>query len=119
MPRVLPSIRMIDALYMPRDGVILLFGTSNTVREAFLSLFYRTFATSRAAADPYHLALSVGLEKNTTTALAQVAPVNWPSRATDKPTLADRPLPPIESEMTEPEATATETTATTAEEVSA
>ena len=99
MPRVLPSIRMIDALYVPRDGLILLFGTSNAVREAFLSLFYRTFSTSLTTADPYHLAMSLELDKRATEAMTQIAPVNWPGGASGRPTLADRPLPVVASEV--------------------
>jgi DNA recombination-dependent growth factor C len=78
MPRVLPTIRMIDALYLPGDGVVLLFGTSNAVREAFLSLFYRTFGSSLAPADPHGLALSAGLDRPLAAALDQVTPIAWP-----------------------------------------
>jgi hypothetical protein len=101
MPRVLPSIRLIDALYVPRDGLILVFGTAKAVRESFLSLFYKTFSISLSMADPYHLAMSLDLDKNATEALSQVAPVNWPDNASGKPTLGDRPLPAIETEPVE------------------
>jgi DNA recombination-dependent growth factor C len=98
MPRVLPTIRLVDALYVPKDGLILLFGTAKSVRESFLSLFYRTFSTSLTMADPYHLAMSLELEKNAAEALTRVAPVNWPGNTQDSPTLGDRPLPPLEAE---------------------
>ncbi len=101
MPRVLPSVRMIDALYLPRKGLILLFGTSNTVREAFLSLFYRTFSTSLVTADPYHLAVSFELDQGANEALTQVAPVLWPCRSAEAPTLGDRPAPQVQAKPVE------------------
>ena len=79
LPRVLPTINLVDVLYLPESRLLLLFATANGVREEFLSLFYRTFAVSLAAADPHRLALSLDLGGRRTDALHDLAPVRWPS----------------------------------------
>ena len=77
MPRVLPTINLVDAVYVPREELILLFATSNAVKEAFHSLFYATFAVSLRPANPSRLALSFDLGKDENDRLAELAPHAW------------------------------------------
>lgn len=77
LPRILPTINLVDAVYVPRDELILLFATANAVQEAFQSLFYRTFAVSLRPADPSRLALSFDLGKDENDRLAELAPHTW------------------------------------------
>ncbi|MCA8972957.1 MAG: hypothetical protein KDC95_24450, partial [Planctomycetes bacterium] len=58
--------------------LVMLFGTSNPVREAFLSLFYKTFGARLSAADPHRLALATGLDRQRIDALREITPVRWP-----------------------------------------
>ncbi len=99
MPRVLPTIRLIDALYLPKDGMILLFGTSSSVREAFLSLFYKTFSATLAPADPYRLAVSLNLGKEQADQLSRVTQVSWPRSSSAPSTTEDEPTPTEDLEV--------------------
>lgn len=85
LPRVLPTIALVDALFFPKQRMIMLFGTSKAVKEAFLSLFYRTFSVSLRAADPYQLAMSLDLDSTRKHALETVTPVQWPSDRKTRP----------------------------------
>ncbi len=88
LPRVLPSINLVDLVYLPEQSSIMLFSTSQAVKEAFTSLFYKTFSTSLQASDPFQLALNLGLTKEQSESLDQVGPINWPSW-NKKPEAAD------------------------------
>lgn len=92
LPRVLPTISLVDALYFPKQRMIMLFGTSKAVREAFLSLFYKTFSVSLRIADPYQLAMSLDLDTTRQHALATVTPVQWPTAHRSKPGLRPAPV---------------------------
>ena len=85
LPRVLPTIGLVDALYFPGQQMVMLFGTSNAVREAFLSLFYKTFAISLRSADPYQLAMSLDLNSARRRALDTIAPIQWPTDRASRP----------------------------------
>lgn len=77
LPRILPSVRLVDVLYDKKRQLVLLFGTSNAVREEFVKLFFRTFATTLVPADAYELAARAGLDRDTRAYLDEVAPVRW------------------------------------------
>ncbi len=77
LPRILPSVRLVDVLYDRKRELVLLFGTSNAVREEFVKLFFRTFATTLVPADAYQLAARAGLDRDTRAYLDEVAPVRW------------------------------------------
>lgn len=79
MPRVLPSINLVDALLFPQKQMVMLFATSAAVKESFLSLFYKTFGVSLLPADPFHLATRLDLPGDQAEYLHQVSPVKWPS----------------------------------------
>lgn len=100
LPRVLPTISLVDALLFPEQGMVMLFGTSNNVKEAFLSLFYKTFSLSLRSADPYQLAMSLDLDSARQQALETIAPIAWPNdrRAIPAATQTDPALPVAELE---------------------
>ena len=77
LPRVLPSIRLIDVSWFPSRNIMLLHGTAKAVQEQFLHLVYRTFSTSLRRADPLHLAENLKLDAEHKRYLEQVSPVNW------------------------------------------
>ena len=77
LARTLPAVKLIDALLVPQRRLLFLFATSNSVREAFLTLFHKTFSVSLAPADPYRLALSLNLSKESRDSLGDVCPVKW------------------------------------------
>jgi len=85
LPRVLPTVSLVDALYVPDRGLVLLFSSSARVREEFNKLFFRTFAQSLVQAGPGTLATRVGLPREPLAYLEQVAPVPWPGPATRAP----------------------------------
>lgn len=97
LPRVLPSVRLIDALWAPKAGLVMLFGTAKSVREEFSKLFFRTFAVNLAEADPYGLATRVGLDREAQAYLDEVSPVPWPGEDTRRGSRS-RPAP-IEIEV--------------------
>ena len=78
LPRVLPSVGFVDALYFPEKKVVLLFATGRALQEAFDGLFCRTFDARLLSADPYLLALRSGISEAQQRALDQVSPVKWP-----------------------------------------
>jgi hypothetical protein len=80
LPRVLPTVRLVDVLYEPRQRLLMLFGTARAVREEFHKLFFRTFAVNLVECEPYVLATHVGLDRETAARLEQVSPVPWPSQ---------------------------------------
>lgn len=94
LPRVLPTIRMIDALFYPAERTVLLFGTSNAVREAFASLFYKTFSCSITPADPYHVALSLDLGRDPEARLNDATPIRWPIAGGKETDQRSRARPP-------------------------
>jgi hypothetical protein len=77
LPRILPSVALVDVLYEPRGGLLLLFGTSKAVREDFVKLFFRTFAVNLVVADAYESAARAGLGRDAQAYLEEVAPVRW------------------------------------------
>jgi len=92
LPRVLPSVRLIDALYAPSSGLVMLFGTAKSVREEFHKLFFRTFAANLVEADAYGLATRVGLDRDALSYLDEVAPVKWPQDGTRRGPAGNEPI---------------------------
>lgn len=81
LPRVLPSVSLIDALYVPAKQLILLFATGNGVREQFARLFHATFDAQALPMDPRFLAQSLPLGRELHGYLDEVTPVKWPRAA--------------------------------------
>src|SRR5690606_32141553 len=77
LPRILPSVALVDVLYEPSRQLVLLFGTAGSVREEFVKLFFRTFATTLVPADAHELAARAGLDRDTQARLEGASPVRW------------------------------------------
>lgn len=78
LPRTLPAVQFIDALWHREERRVLLFATSTRLREAFESLFVRTFAQSLEQAGPLAIAERAKLDAERQAYLAEVSPVPWP-----------------------------------------
>ena len=98
LPRVLPSVRLIDALWAPASGVVMLFGTAKGVREEFHKLFARTFAVNLVEADAHGLAARSGLGRDALAYLDEVSPVPWPREGGAGPRLVERGPAEVEEE---------------------
>ncbi|MHC5065517.1 MAG: recombination-associated protein RdgC [Planctomycetota bacterium] len=90
LPKTLPTVRLIDALYTPKRKQILLFASAKGVQEQFCKLFFSTFGSNLIAGDPYNLAARLGLGREQSGYLDQASPVPWPQakRATGHVELA-------------------------------
>ncbi|MCR9248609.1 MAG: recombination-associated protein RdgC [bacterium] len=94
LPRVLPTINLVDALMFHERKTILLFGTSNAVIEAFGKLFFETFALPLDRANPYQCATRLGLDRDLVAGLDRLQPIRWPDvTGGDQP--ARRELPSV------------------------
>lgn len=96
LPRVLPTVNLIDALLFHERKTVLLFATSKNVVESFGKLFFETFSIPLDRANPYQCALRSGLDRAATAALDRAEPVRWPDHTDGK---GRAPLPaaaPIE-----------------------
>lgn len=104
LPRTLPSVQFIDALWRPKQQRLVLFTTSNSVREEFEKLFFKTFAVAPEPASPYSLATHAGLDREQLAYLEEVSPVPWP-RAGGRRTAAPLPVadPVAATESAEPD----------------
>lgn len=78
LPRVLPTVNLVDALLFHDRKTILLFATSQSVVESFGKLFFETFALPLNRASPYQCALHAGLDREAIGALDRLEPVRWP-----------------------------------------
>jgi DNA recombination-dependent growth factor C len=99
LPRVLPTIQLVDALLYPDRRTILLLNTSKSIAESFHKLFFQTFSLPLEATDPLQLGLRVGLDQETQHALSRVEPMRWPGSerrgelsARDEARTTDRPM---------------------------
>jgi hypothetical protein len=80
LPRVLPTINLVDALLFHDRKTVLLFATSKSVREQFGKLFFETFSLPLERGDPLTLARRCGIDRGLQGALDGVEPVRWPRR---------------------------------------
>lgn len=78
LPRVLPSVNLVDALYSPERKLVLLFSTSKAVKEAFQKLFQQSFGVRLIEADPYVSAGLARITRDQHAYLDKVSPVQWP-----------------------------------------
>jgi len=91
LPRVLPSVNLVDVLFEPRSRRILMFSASRTVREQFEKLFHQTFEAHLLPADPVNLARHLELSREQEDYLAQVSPVRWPRDRQDNTAVMESP----------------------------
>ncbi len=101
LPRLLPGVQLIDALWHPDRRLVLLFATGNSMAEEFKKLFVKTFGAQLIEAGPEALAERSGLSREALAYLPEVSPVRWP-RQGDEPVRA--PAPALTHEAPEDEA---------------
>src|SRR5262249_42213159 len=85
LPRVLPTVNLVDALLFHDRRTVLLFATGSSVREAFGKLFFEAFPWPRDRGDPLACARRTGLDKEALAALEGVEPVHWLPRPAAAP----------------------------------
>ncbi|MEQ1631711.1 MAG: recombination-associated protein RdgC [Planctomycetota bacterium] len=86
LPRVLPTINMVDALLYHDRRTVILLNTSKSVGEAFDKLFFQTFQVTLEKSDPLQLGFQAGLDPETQHKLQRAEPVRWPkSEPSDEP----------------------------------
>lgn len=78
LPRVLPSVNLVDALWFPARKVTLLMNTAQAVAETFARLFAQSFAARLELVDPYLWAQQLPLDGEHKRRLDEVSPVPWP-----------------------------------------
>ncbi len=81
LPKVLPAVNLVDALFTPEHKRVLLFSRAKGVQESFCKLFFSTFGTNLITGDPYNLAARLGLGRERIKHLDQVSPVPWRRQA--------------------------------------
>ncbi|MEO6596315.1 MAG: recombination-associated protein RdgC [Planctomycetota bacterium] len=81
LPRVLPTINLVDALLFYERKTLLLFATSKSACEAFGKLFFETFTMPLERGNPLRCGLQAKLGDELTYALERVDPVRWPDAA--------------------------------------
>jgi len=112
LPRVLPTITLVDALLFHDRKTVLLFATSKSAKEAFAKLFFETFTVQLETADPLQSGLRADLNPDQKHALERLEPIRWPNTTIDeneRPTLdlAAAPLDVVD-EPAEPESGASQ-----------
>jgi hypothetical protein len=75
--KVLPSVRLIDALYVPKKARVLVFASGKSVLEEFAKLFHATFDALLVAMTPRTLAQALPLGAERHRYLDEVSPVAW------------------------------------------
>lgn len=78
LPRVLPTIQLVDALLFHDRRTLLLFATSKGARETFAKLFFESFALPLERQDPRRSGLRAGLGRDAEAALERLEPMRWP-----------------------------------------
>jgi len=79
LPRVLPTITLIDALLFEERKTVLLFATSNSAKEAFTKLFFESFSIQLEPADPLKSGMRSDLSEDEKRSLERVNPIRWPN----------------------------------------
>lgn len=82
LPRVLPTVNLVDALLFFDQHLVLLFATSRSVIEAFDKLFFETFSLPLERQNPRVAGLALKLGPEAERALERLDPVRWPSSDT-------------------------------------
>ncbi|MEZ6037494.1 MAG: recombination-associated protein RdgC [Planctomycetota bacterium] len=78
LPRVLPTITLVDALLFHDRRTVLLFATSKTAKEAFVKLMFETFTIQLDQANPLESGLRLELGEEENFALERLEPIRWP-----------------------------------------
>ena len=93
LPRVLPTVTLVDALLFHDRKTVLLFATSNAAREAFGKLFFETFTLQLVPADPLQNALRAGLGDEQQYAVERLEPIRWPDVTRGDRVPEPKPMP--------------------------
>ena len=127
LPRVLPTITLVDALLFEERKTVLLFATSKSAKEAFGKLFFETFSLQLEPADPLQSGLRSDLSEKDKRTLERVNPIRWPNTALEQghsrpvpvvtaaPPRAERPVEQNPGEAQSPHPQASPETATATE----
>ncbi len=83
LPRVLPTITLVDALLFHDRSLVLLFASSKTARETFAKLFFETFTIPLDRLDPLRSGLLAGLGDAANARLERLDPIRWPDTTRD------------------------------------
>ena len=83
LPRVLPTITLVDALLFHARKTVLLFATSKSAKEAFSKLFFETFTVQLEAADPLQSGLRADISPDQRHALERIEPIRWSKSTPD------------------------------------
>ena len=97
LPRVLPTITLVDALLFHDRKTVLLFATSKSAKEAFAKLFFETFTVQLETADPLQSGLRADLSEEQKHQLERLEPIRWPNTTLDD---SQRSAPPIAAAAT-------------------
>lgn len=87
LPRVLPSVNLVDALLFHDRKTVLLFATSKSARETFGKLFFETFTVQLESGDPLQSGLRADLSPEQKHALERLEPIRWPNEGREAPPL--------------------------------
>lgn len=96
LPRVLPTITLVDALLFHERKTVLLFATSKNAKETFAKLFFETFTVQLEPADPLQRGLRADISPDQRHALERLEPIRWPdtTRSDDRPALPEAAIAP-------------------------
>lgn len=90
LPRVLPTVQLVDALLFAAKRTVLLFANSKGAREAFGKLFFESFSLPLERGDPLQCGLRADLGASNHTLLERLEPVRWPRTARPEPAAVPR-----------------------------
>jgi hypothetical protein len=97
LPRVLPTITLVDALLFDDRKTVLLFATSKSAKEAFTKLFFETFSIQLEPADPLQSGMRSDISDELKHTLERVNPIRWPNTTLDsaktRAPITDMPRP--------------------------
>lgn len=85
LPRVLPTIQLVDALLFAERRMVLLFASSKNARETFGKLFFESFSVPLERANPLQCGLRAEIGEAGRAALERIEPVRWPRVTNDQP----------------------------------
>lgn len=91
LPRVLPTITLVDALLFEERKTVLLFATSKSAKEAFTKLFFESFSIQLEPADPLQSGMRSDLSEADKRTLERVNPIRWPNSSTNGGNSAAQP----------------------------
>ena len=79
LPRVLPTITLVDALLFHERKTVMLFATGKGAKEAFAKLFFETFSLPLEASDPLQRGMRADIGPEQRHALERLEPIRWPN----------------------------------------